>query len=474
MNRSSGFLSSPISVNALQLFLMINVKGAIVFILLICLTSSFVAQVPDTGYAREVINRLTSADMHGRGYVNEGDQVAANYIQDVFKKNKLKSFSADYYQSFTFPINTFPGAIDFTISGTNRNTKKRNVFKANPGLNMLIGAGCPGTNDTYQVIVFDSTFTDSDETFKKFKQLIKSAASTFILVDDRNVTDKKKLEYYKKVKTNPFETAGIIEFTKKLTHAVSQQVSTFRTIKLLTDSFQLDVSNLKKLKAVLRVENKFLPAHAANNVIGYVPGKIYPDSFIVFSAHYDHLGQLGKTVFFPGANDNASGCAMLLSLLRFYALPGNQPAYSIAFMAFAGEEAGLVGSTYYTAHPLFPLQSISFLINMDIMGTGDEGITVVNGTLFKTEFEKLKEINADNNFLKEIKIRGKSANSDHHPFSEKAVPAFFIYTLGGIKAYHDVFDKSETLPLTKFQETQQLITRFTTYLQQRFIVMHTR
>jgi hypothetical protein len=70
-----------------------------------------------------------------------------------------------------------------------------------------------------------------------------------------------------------------------------------------------------------------------------------------------------------------------------------------------------------------------------------------------------------NHYLKEVKIRGKAANSDHYYFSEKGVKAFFIYTLGGIKAYHDVYDKAETLPLTKFEELFELITRFSDYLQ---------
>ena len=102
---------------------------------------------------------------------------------------------------------------------------------------------------------------------------------------------------------------------------------------------------------------------------------------------------------------------------------------------------------------------------MDIMGTGEDGITVVNGSVFKKEFDKLKEINTQNNFIKDVKIRGKAANSDHYLFSEKGVKAFFIYTMGGIKAYHDIYDKSETLPLTEFGDLFLLLTDFATSLQ---------
>lgn len=417
-----------------------------------------------TTYARQIITDLTSEEMHGRGYVNNGDQLAAAYMKAAFQKCGLKSFSPDYYQKFAFSVNTFPGTIHFSITGQNKETKKQEIFEGRPGTSMLIDASFPPTKESYSVVVFDSTYAVSDESFEKFSINLKSH-TVLILADDRTITDKKKLEYFKKVKANYFNTAGIIEFTKKLTHTVSQQVGDFKNIKLLSDSFNLDLSRLKKIKTQLEVESKFIPEHVTQNVIGYISGSVHPDSFIVFSAHYDHLGQLGPYVFFPGANDNASGCAMLLTLARYYASAGKGPEYSIAFIAFAGEEAGLVGSEYYTAHPAFPLANISFLLNMDIMGTGDEGITVVNGTVFKKEFDALKRISDSNNLLQEVKKRGKAANSDHYHFSEKGVKAFFIYTMGGIKAYHDVYDKAETLPLTKFEELFQLIIRFTDYLQ---------
>jgi len=102
---------------------------------------------------------------------------------------------------------------------------------------------------------------------------------------------------------------------------------------------------------------------------------------------------------------------------------------------------------------------------MDIMGTGEEGITVVNGSVFKTEFDKLKEINTQHNFIKDVKIRGKAANSDHYFFAENGVKACFIYTMGGIKAYHDIYDRAETLPLNEFENLFKLITKFGDYLQ---------
>jgi len=72
----------------------------------------------------------------------------------------------------------------------------------------------------------------------------------------------------------------------------------------------------------------------------------------------------------------------------------------------------------------------------------------------------LIELNKANDFLPTVRKRGSAANSDHYHFTRKGVPAFFIYTNGGIKAYHDVYDKAETLPLTEFNDLYQLYIKF--------------
>ena len=208
------------------------------------------------------------------------------------------------------------------------------------------------------------------------------------------------------------------------------------------------------------------PQHEANNVIAYIAGSAQPDSFLVFTAHYDHLGGQGKAVYFPGANDNASGTAMLLELAAHYSQPQHRPNYSIVFMAFAAEEAGLLGSSYYTEHPLFPLSRIRFLVNLDLLGTGSEGMMVVNGKVHAPEYEQLQQLNQQHQYLPQLRSRGKAANSDHYPFSEKGVPAFFFYTLGGTAAYHNPNDHASQLPLTEFEDVFQLIVDFAKALQQ--------
>ena len=179
----------------------------------------------------------------------------------------------------------------------------------------------------------------------------------------------------------------------------------------------------------------------------------------MFCAHYDHLGRMGNEVYFPGANDNASGIAMLLNLSDHYSKK-TKAKKTMVFMAFGAEEAGIIGSKYFVENPLIPLNQINFVFNMDLMGTGSEGAMIVNGKVYKNHYDKIVAINKKQNYLPIIKSRGKAANSDHYWFSEKGVPSFFMYTMGGIKAYHDVYDISKTLPLTKFETCFRLIRDF--------------
>ena len=95
-----------------------------------------------------------------------------------------------------------------------------------------------------------------------------------------------------------------------------------------------------------------------------------------------------------------------------------------------------------------------------MVGSGDKGIMVVNGTEHKNEFEKLVSINNAKNYISEIGIRGPAANSDHYPFHQKGVKSFFIYTLGEYSEYHSIYDKPGSLPLVEFSDLFKLLVDF--------------
>ena len=138
----------------------------------------------------------------------------------------------------------------------------------------------------------------------------------------------------------------------------------------------------------------------------------------------------------------------------------NKPEYSIVLCFFSGEEAGLEGSKYFVQHPYIKLKRIQFVLNIDIMGGAEDGITVVNGTKHEEAFNSLVAINAEKKYLKRVKKRGPTANSDHYFFSQSGIPAFFIYSMGNVKNYHDIYDTAENTPLNEFDDVQSLLIDF--------------
>lgn len=401
-------------------------------------------------FGRTIVDSLASPYFKGRGYIKEGDNLAAYFVASEFHKMGLKKFvgAKNYYQNFNFPVNIFPrdcfAAIDdnYLICGRD--------FVPDPG--------CPDVKGTWNLVWLDSATVANPEEYKKFAK--RNFSTYFIVVDDKGVTDPDQKKIFKNMSLNPFGARGLIFIRTKITWGVATEVAQFPILEIVRGNIQKSSKQMKVL-----VDSKFIDDYPSRNVIGYIEGKEKPDSFLVVSAHYDHLGKIGRTVYFPGANDNASGIAMMLSLAKWFSLPQNQPKYSIAFIGFGAEEAGLIGSTRYNMYPVFPVSKIKFLLNVDIMGTGDEGITVVNSTEFKKEFAIMDSINTQKQYLVQIKKRGPAANSDHYPFYENKVRCFFAYTMGGVKYYHDIDDRAETLPLNEFADLHLLFRDFMNEIQ---------
>ena len=113
---------------------------------------------------------------------------------------------------------------------------------------------------------------------------------------------------------------------------------------------------------------------------------------------------------------------MMLGLVRYFSR--HPQRYSIVFIGFTGEEAGLLGSGFFVNHPLVELSKIKFLVNLDLVGTGVEGITVVNATEFPVQFDLLSRLNEKEKYLVNIKKRGQACNSDHCPFFAGVCPVF--------------------------------------------------
>ncbi|MGB3452419.1 MAG: M28 family peptidase [Moheibacter sp.] len=402
-------------------------------------------------FPKTVIRELTSDEFSGRGYVDDGMGKAADYVAAQFEEIGVEKIGDSYFQEFTMPINIIEDAelkingkelkygIDFLVRPNSKSQKyfKRDLYLFDP-------------------VKFSEALTSKQKLAEFIGEDMKAQYLKHIVFPPYQFEIDSIGSYYKDWPNfyRPHENRdrAIFFFTKdKLTASLSLEQDSISEF-IVSDKFyskDLKIDNYS-------IKSNFVKDFKARNVIGKIEGE-NPDSLIVITAHYDHLGKVGNTIF-RGASDNASGTAFLIELARYFS--NHKPKYSLVFIAFAAEEAGLVGSSWFVEHPMFPLSQIKFLLNFDIMGAGENGIQIVNSSIFTKEFELLNQINSEKKLIPQIKKRGEACNSDHCPFFMVGVPSFFTYTLGGPGHYHDPLDAADTLNLEGFLNLKELFVEF--------------
>ncbi len=207
-----------------------------------------------------------------------------------------------------------------------------------------------------------------------------------------------------------------------------------------------------------------------HNVAAYLSGET--SEYIVIGAHYDHLGlgdehslapsQIGQ--IHPGADDNASGTAGVIELARWFA---KQPKHKrgIMFLAFAGEELGLLGSEWYVNHPVLPLENAVAMINMDMIGRIRDGKVSLSGTGTGTTFDQLILRRQDSPVAPRRPVRkdGYGA-SDHTSFTTKQVPVLFFFS-GLHGDYHKPSDTADKIDAPDAAIASRLYRRLTAHLE---------
>ena len=395
--------------------------------------------------ARAWMDSLTSPAFHGRGYVNDGDRITSDWLAKQFARIGLAPVKKDYFQPFQFNVNSFPDSIKVSIDG------KQLI----PGIDFLVDPASGKADGTFELVHVSPSDLATPERKSMTMGVISGKATC---VHWPATTKSDSLSQFKQWERDLMHYGPVLKpISGKLTWSVAQEAMPYPLIEVGGDALTDSSATVD-----LRVSNKLLVRRPSRNVLGTVKGK--SKKWVVVGAHYDHLGRMGPDALFPGANDNASGTAMLLSLAEHFAQKKNQPKHNLLFVAFAGEEAGLVGSEWCAVDRPIDWSAVDLMINLDILGTGDEGIMVVNATDQQAHFDQLVAINGAKGYLPQVKARGPACNSDHCPFVQRGIPAIFIYTLGGVAYYHDVLDKAETLPLTEFSDLYSLLSDFITTL----------
>jgi len=219
-------------------------------------------------------------------------------------------------------------------------------------------------------------------------------------------------------------------------------------------------------------------AHVAglkgSNVIGVLPGRdpVLRNEAVIVGAHYDHLGLGGFGSLDPdstgrvhnGADDNASGTAMLISIAQ--RLAADRPARTIVFIAFSGEELGLLGSAYYVNHPIYPLRTTMAMINLDMVGRLRQKRLIIYGSRTATEFPALLDSLNWHAGL-DLHAHGDGYGpSDQSSFYAAGRPVLHFFT-DLHEDYHRTTDDWQKINVEGFEQVAHFVTGLVTALADR-------
>ena len=210
----------------------------------------------------------------------------------------------------------------------------------------------------------------------------------------------------------------------------------------------------------------------SENIWAYIEGSEKPNEVVVISAHYDHIGVKNGEVY-NGADDDGSGTVALLEIAQAFSQAkkeGHGPKRSILFLHVTGEEHGLLGSSYYSQNPLFPLANTIADVNIDMIGRHDEfhndssNYTYIIGSDYlSSDLYTICEA-ANTNYTKlllDYKYNDRTDpnrfyyRSDHYNFAKNGIPSVFLFT--GVHAdYHKATDEVDKIEFDALSKRTQL------------------
>ena len=378
--------------------------------LLLVLLSLAALQLPaqDLPHFKRIVRELSSAKYQGRGYARDGANKAGKYLQKEFRK----------------------AGVDFSMREYS-----------------------PGVHGEFPVYFVDTLNFDPD---RIYRDLAKPENANCLVCCDFWFTYRHREVFSRLQTAGELPNAGLLftwEAPIKFFKAYGEKVVDKPIVWVTPEA----VEGVKRVK--LDVDNEFLEDYGLFNVIAKVEGARH-DSCYLFTAHYDHLGNLGRKVYYPGANDNASGTAAIVTLAAHYA--ENRPAFDMYFVAFSGEDANLRGSTFFTEHPVVPLEQIRYLFNIDMIGDDNPVLYCEVSDAGMAQFPAFEAINAEQHLFERLNRGELAANSDHYPFAVRGVPCIFLENEEGsaFPHYHTPADDMKTVRLESYEPVFRLITSF--------------
>ena len=449
---------------------------------------------------KEDLSILASDALEGRETGKRGQKMAAAYISTHYQELGLEApvengNTKSYYQYVELK-NTKPGDIYLIVNGNklkniedgilyygseknteeistevvfagsgsakdfeNVNVKGKSVLIINIDMKARIEANriAKEKGATFMFIVR----TESDENYEKFIEKY----STYFTKSKMSLDDnKKKVE----------DKLGVIYVSPSLAGEMFNQ-SHERLVKSI-DDFSAGKSNaLKKIKST-EVNYKLdyeIEKFKSENVLGYLEGTDLKDELIIITSHYDHEGIKNGEIY-NGADDDGSGTVAVMDIAEAFAQAksdGNGPRRSILFMNVTGEEKGLLGSSYYTSHPIFPLENTVVNLNIDMIGRiGDREIEttdyvfLIGADRLSSELHAISEemnktytnMYLDYTFNDEAHPERFYYRSDHWNFAKNGIPIIFYFN-GVHEDYHKPTDTVDKIEFDMLQKRAHLV-----------------
>ena len=211
----------------------------------------------------------------------------------------------------------------------------------------------------------------------------------------------------------------------------------------------------------LHLDAEMLPTRDAHNVVAWLPGTDPScDTYYTIFGHYDHLGYMGTDQVFPGANDNGSGAAMVVTLAKYFSK--NRPRHGIQFILLDAEEENLLGSFFYCENPRLPLDKIEYMIDLDMVADDSDHLATQITPGGEAGLERFRQLNASSKFPPfDFVMEEMNDDSDHFSFAQKGVPGIYFETIGSIiQYYHTPRDSYQNTRDDNFDRLFDLIVRF--------------
>lgn len=426
---------------------------------------------------KEKLYVIASREMEGRETASPGQRKAAAYIENYFKKLGLFPGTAGGYQ-MQYPIYQ-DTLLESSLKIAGKYQKLDSAFSIN------IASAINGTYSINEIIlasygIVDSVRNDYQDVDVKGKWVLifeGAPDAPSVTTDRRNpYSTRAKVEQAVKlgakgvfVMSAEFprrasETKGNM-YTKKLsaTTVPTITVSTKVAHELLGLNPAQLLQNIKNVpggsyscNAIITV-NKRTIVLQSSNVIGLLPGTDKSDEYVLITSHYDHLGAKGKDIYY-GADDDGSGTTSVLEIAEAFASAKNEghgPRRNIVFMTVSGEEKGLLGSEFYSEHPIFPLDKTSVDLNIDMVGRIDPKykgdslnyIYVIGEDKLSTDLQPITDslnktyvnMQLDRRFNDLKDPNRYYYRSDHYNFAKNGVPVIFYFN-GTHADYHRTTD----------------------------------